>query len=203
MQVVPYYHFNFELINIISSHKMQLPTGIEILETRLGQSKSVRYTTQERLGEGTFGEVRKAVDSVSGKPVAIKYVRILSRKAGIPKAVFREMESLKQLSHCEYIMRLFDVFTDESNLCLVMEYVESDLSEVILQSKQHLPRANLKCLFKMIFEGLSYCHSRNIIHRDIKPASKSTTPHHDPCRTSHLLPLPSQPQSTINTQTCC
>lgn len=150
---------------------MQLPADVELLESRLGQGKSTRYLSQEKLGEGTFGEVRAAVDSLSGKKVAIKYVRILSRKAGIPKAVFREMESLKQLSQCEYILKLFDVFTDESNLCLVTEYVESDLSEVIQHSKQHLPRSHLKVLFKMILEGLSYCHTRNIIHRDIKPAS--------------------------------
>lgn len=151
---------------------MQLPVDVELLESRLGQGKSNRYVSQEKLGEGTFGEVRAAIDSVSGIRVAIKYVRILSRKAGIPKAVFREMESLKQLSQCEYILKLFDVFTDESNLCLVTEYVESDLSEVIQHSKQHLPRSHLKSLFKMILEGLSYCHTRNIIHRDIKPASE-------------------------------
>ena len=149
-----------------------MKTNVELFEEQYATTKIQKYRTLERLGEGTFGEVRKAVDTVSGKTVAIKYVRILSKKGGVPKAVFREMESLKQLSRCEYVLRLYDVFADEANLCLVMEYVESDLSEVISQSKQFLPRSHLKAFYKMILHGISYCHERNVMHRDIKPASK-------------------------------
>lgn len=151
---------------------MQLCSELEIFEEPYSSSKLDRYCFQERLGEGTFGEVKKAVDTISGRVVAVKFVRILSKKNGIPKAVFREMESLKQLSQSEYIMRLYDVYSDEGNLCLVMEYVVSDLSEVISQSKQSLLRSHLKAFYFMILSGVCYCHSRNIIHRDIKPASK-------------------------------
>jgi serine/threonine protein kinase len=147
---------------------------MELYEEEYSVTKSSRYLSRERLGEGTFGEVRKAVDSITGNTVAIKYVRILSRKGGIPKAVFREMESLRQLSESEHIIRLYDVFADESNLCLVMEYVVSDLSEVINNSKQQLPRSHLKVIYQMILQGIGYCHARSIIHRDIKPASKRT-----------------------------
>lgn len=150
---------------------MQLPPNVELYDDEYSLSRAQRYVIQERLGEGTFGEVRKAVDSRSGAEVAIKSVRILSRKSGIPKAVFREMQALKQLSNCEFILKLFDVYPDESNLCLVTEYVASDLSEVINQAKDYLSRANLKCFFRMIFEGIGFCHSKGIIHRDIKPAS--------------------------------
>lgn len=155
---------------------MHNPSNVEIYDDEYSIRRSDRYVVQERLGQGTFGEVRKALDSRSGTQVAIKYVRILSRKSGIPKAVFREMQALKQLSNCEYILKLYDVYPDESSLCLVTEFVASDLSEVISQAKGYLSRANLKCIFKMIFEGISYCHSKGIIHRDIKPASKPFVP---------------------------
>lgn len=153
---------------------MQLPPNVELYEEEYSVGRAKRYEIQERLGEGTFGEVRKALDCRTGAAVAIKYVRILSRKSGIPKAVFREMQALKQLSSCEHILKLYDVYPDESNLCLVTEYVASDLAEVISQAKGYLTRANLKCYFMMIFEGIGYCHSKGIIHRDIKPASTVT-----------------------------
>mmetsp|Transcript_348 Transcript_348/g.479 ORF Transcript_348/g.479 Transcript_348/m.479 type:complete len:363 (+) Transcript_348:37-1125(+) len=144
---------------------------MELYNDHYRSDSASRYECRERLGEGTFGEVRRAVDRVSGAQVAIKYVRMMSRKSGIPRAVFREMESLKQLSSSPYIIKLHDVYPEESNLCLVMEYVVSDLSEVILQSTEYLTRCDLKSLYRMILEGLVYCHERNIIHRDIKPAN--------------------------------
>jgi hypothetical protein len=158
---------------------------------------------------GTFGEVRRAVDQLSGKHVAVKYVRILSKKSGMPKAIFRELESLKQLSESPYVIKLFDVYTNESNLCLVMEYVESDLAEVIEQTGQGgelLSRPNLKALFRMILQGIAYCHSRNVMHRDIKPASKCLhncplqprlPPHTASSSPLYIPPSPSHPQ------TCC
>ena len=134
--------------------------------------KSEHYSYLERLGEGTFGEVRKGVDKITGEVVAIKFVRILSKKDGVPKALFREMESLKQLCGCPYIIKLHDIFTTESNLCLVMEYLVSDMSEVISQLSCQLSRSQLKSYFQMILQGVAFCHSMNIIHRDIKPSSK-------------------------------
>lgn len=153
---------------------MQSSIPVEIYDEAFSASKLQRYRTLERLGEGTFGEVRKAVDTRSGRLVAVKFVRLLSRKGGIPKAVFREMESLKQLSQCEHIVHLFDVCADESNVCLVMEYIESDLAEVISSTKHRLHRSHLKAYYEMILRSLQHCHSRNIIHRDIKPASTCT-----------------------------
>mmetsp|Transcript_29281 Transcript_29281/g.64976 ORF Transcript_29281/g.64976 Transcript_29281/m.64976 type:complete len:220 (-) Transcript_29281:632-1291(-) len=144
---------------------------LEIYQDPYSGDKGARYRSLERLGEGTFGEVRRAVDTLSGKHVAIKYVRILSKKSGLPKAIFRELESLKQLSESPYVIKLFDVYTNESNLCLVTEYVESDLAEVIEQSSSLLSRPNLKALFRMILQGIDYCHSKGIMHRDIKPAN--------------------------------
>lgn len=150
---------------------MQLRPDLELYEEPYALSKLQRYHLLERLGEGTFGEVRKAVDSLSGTTVAVKRVRILSRRAGIPKAVFREMEALRQLSAGEHILKLHDVYADEANLCLVLDYIESDLSEVISSSKQSLPQSHLKSYFRMILQAVQYCHARNVIHRDIKPAS--------------------------------
>ncbi len=155
---------------------------MEIFQDRYAAEKNDRYKPSEKLGEGTFGEVRKAVDTFNGRKVAVKYVRMMSRNNGIPKAVFRELESLRQLSECQYIVKLLDVFTLETKLCLVMEYVESDLSEIIANTSEYLPRSHIKAYSRMILRALSHCHENKIIHRDIKPASEFSsilmTDHH-------------------------
>lgn len=147
------------------------------------QNKSLRYVALGRLGEGTFGEVRMGLDTFTGKKVAMKYVRIMSQdKGGVPRAVFRELESLRQLGNSDLVANLLDFFPDESNLCLVLEYLHSDLHEVIHRATCPIPVPHVKALTLMLLSALSYCHAKRIIHRDIKPASE--------CKQTSLLCTP-------------
>lgn len=147
-----------------------------------GKAFSNRYSIISSLGEGTFGEVKKAIDndclehagSLIKRFVAIKYVRLMSKKNGLPKAIFREIESLKQLSDCEYIVKLEKVFATDTNICLVMEYIENDLAKVIEQANKanmSIPREQLKLFYLMMCKAVGYCHSLHVIHRDIKPSN--------------------------------
>ena len=146
---------------------------MEILEETVGISKRDRYQLLESLGEGSFGQVRRAKDTFTGQVVAIKQVRLMSKGRYLPKAVFREIESLRQLSEGQNIMKIIDVYGSETSVCIVMEYVAFSLADVIEKSTTPLPRSHLKLYFHMMFNAILYCHSNSIIHRDIKPSSKS------------------------------
>jgi len=149
--------------------------NVEIFEDEYDIGKVYRYLPLEVLGEGTFGTVRKGIDKRNGMIVAIKYIRIQSKNGSLPKAVYREMQSLKQLCDCPNIIYLHDVFVDEICLCLVTEYAQSNLAELITcrgNNKSYLPRSQVKTLFQQMLRAVEYCHSNRIIHRDIKPASK-------------------------------
>jgi serine/threonine protein kinase len=77
---------------------------------------------QKRIGEGSFGEVRKAIDRLTGATVALKSIRSTGMRgaraegvlmqlrshframlAGIPRAAFRELTILRQLDHYRVI----------------------------------------------------------------------------------------------------
>lgn len=144
---------------------------MEVFEEDIGVAKVDRYRLLESLGEGSFGQVRRAVDTIHGRIVAVKQVRLMSKGRYLPKAVFREIEALRQLSDGDNIVKVLDVYGSESCVCIVMEFVESSLIDVIEKSKSSICRSHLKRYFQMMLSALYHCHSQSIIHRDVKPSS--------------------------------
>jgi len=120
------------------------------------------------------------LESSAGNYAAIKYTRRSKRFIWkfffeVPRWItcfsIRRVEVPIWQSRNHKIIGLHDVFVGDSLLCLVMDLMVSDLSRAIESASHPLPRNRIKCYFRMILEAVSFCHSKHIIHRDIKPAS--------------------------------
>ena len=70
----------------------------------------------------------------------------------------------------QHIIRLYEVIDTSKYVILIMEYVGGGSLHGYLKSKpkRRLEEWDAKRIFKQIIEGLRYCHSRCITHRDIK-----------------------------------
>lgn len=49
-----------------------------------------------------------------------------------------------------------------------MEYVNGGDLFSFVESESHINENNAKVIFKQILLGIQYCHSKNVIHRDLK-----------------------------------
>ncbi|KAL4452911.1 hypothetical protein ABPG74_002476 [Tetrahymena malaccensis] len=134
-----------------------------------------RYNQLEKLGEGTYGVVFKALDTLTNQLVAIKQIRIdPNEDEGVPSTTLREISVLKKLNH-KNIVKLIDVyvFPDVQKISLVFEYYPQDLRNYLKQLQQQnqkeIPLSFYQNQFKQILEGVDYCHSQGILHRDLKP----------------------------------
>ncbi|EOA38894.1 hypothetical protein CARUB_v10011276mg [Capsella rubella] len=138
--------------------------------TEMEQPKKVadRYLKQEVLGQGTYGVVFKATDTKTGKTVAIKKIRLGKQREGVNITALREIKMLKELKD-PHIILLIDAFPHKENLHLVFEFMETDLEAVIRDSNIFLSPADIKSYLLMTFKGLSYCHEKWVLHRDMKP----------------------------------
>ena len=88
---------------------------------------------------------------------------------GIPSTAIREISVLKELDH-KNIVRLLDVLSSEAKLYLVFEYVDLDLKKFMENAKPHgLSRNEVANYLYQLVDGLSWCHSHRILHRDLKP----------------------------------
>ena len=66
------------------------------------------YVIVSQVGEGTFGKVYKARNSVSGLYVALKRIRMESERDGFPVTAMREIKLLQSLRH-DNIVRLYEM----------------------------------------------------------------------------------------------
>lgn len=126
------------------------------------------YRKVEKIGEGTYGVVYKAVDTRSGELVAMKKIRIEEDDEGVPSTAIREIAFLKELHHPN-VVSLREVLHCQQKLHLVFEYVDQDLRKHLEDCPGPLPPALVKSYLHQILTGLLFCHTRRILHRDLKP----------------------------------
>ncbi|VDM58212.1 unnamed protein product [Angiostrongylus costaricensis] len=137
-----------------------------------------KYEILYQVGEGTYGQVYKARDKITGEQVALKKVRLENEKEGFPITAVREIKILRQLNHPN-VVKLIDIVTDKlsaadmrterANFYLVFEYVDHDLMGLLEASHLiNFHNDQIRNLFKQLILGLEYCHSAGFLHRDIK-----------------------------------
>lgn len=126
-----------------------------------------KYQKIEKIGEGTYGVVYKAKNRASGELVALKKIRLEAEDEGIPSTAIREISILKELQHPN-IVRLHDVIHTEKKLTLVFEYLDQDLKK-FLDTERELTGQVIKSLLHQLLRGVSFCHDRRVLHRDLKP----------------------------------
>lgn len=126
------------------------------------------YQFMHTLGQGSFGKVKLAVNTVSNEKVAIKIVD----KATIAdvedvERVYRETFILTTLKH-KNIIKLLEVFDTQTCVMLAMEYAGGGELQTFLESRRRLPEMETCRIFHQIVSGVEYCHRAKIIHRDLK-----------------------------------
>ena len=95
------------------------------VEKRLNEFRKLR-----KIGEGTYGEVYEAMDTINNRRVAMKKLRIENKDEGIPITALREMCILKHLHH-ENVVELYEIIQDVDKIVLIFEYADMDLKMYI------------------------------------------------------------------------
>ncbi|VDN58788.1 unnamed protein product [Dracunculus medinensis] len=128
-----------------------------------------RFRDFSKIGEGTYGTVYKALDKVSGTTIALKKIRLDQDSDGVPSTCIREISLLKELKHSN-IIKLLDVIHKGSRLFLLFEFIDRDLQNLLKILKPRLlPTSYIKSFLYQLLQGLAFCHTHRVIHRDLKP----------------------------------
>ncbi len=138
-----------------------------------GQTLQNRYRISSRLGQGGMGAVYRAWDVRLNVPVAVKE---MIPQAGLDPQSLAQMRQqfeqeatvLARLDH-PHLVGVTDFFEEGSNAYLVMKFVEGKSLAQIIEQQGALPEEHVLIWAQQLLDALGYCHSRGIIHRDVKP----------------------------------
>lgn len=128
-----------------------------------------RYRIGERLGEGGFGAVYRAVEIGSGRVVALKILREASGPA-TREAFERDPQLLRGLDH-PGIARTFDAGVADGTPFVVSEFAIGGSLLDRLRREGRLDRESARRTARSVLEALEYLHGRGVAHLDVKPSN--------------------------------
>ncbi|OAD66846.1 hypothetical protein PHYBLDRAFT_6352, partial [Phycomyces blakesleeanus NRRL 1555(-)] len=133
------------------------------------------YTFCHALGNGKFSRVMLAKHK-NGTLVAIKMIDKQAHDYRVMSRLVREIYLMEALDH-ESVVRLYETFETCDTLYLVMEYVPGcNLDEHLQKSGGSISEDEARLIFRQMVVAVSHCHSRWVVHRDLKTPNVLVAP---------------------------
>ena len=169
---------------------LEKPTSPTQPKTRSIEIHCQKTTHTDTRYLGTYGVVYKARDLTHPtRIVALKKIRLEAEDEGVPSTAIREISLLKEMNDPNIVRLLNIVHADGHKLYLVFEFLDLDLKKYMEAlpvsdggrgkafpegTGSDLGRLGLgdnmvKKFMSQLVEGVRYCHSHRVLHRDLKP----------------------------------
>ena len=163
------------------------------------------YVIEQVIGQGTIGYVYCCKDKNTGQNVAIKeaaprFCTRINNDIGTRLSVYnsqknidndninidskfeimknnlrREAELLSQLTHCPYLVSLYDLFEENNTVYMVMEFLNGETMRSYLRRGIVLTEEEIRLFGLLLLKPLSYLHGKGLVHLDVCPENVMIT----------------------------
>ncbi|EDO15459.1 hypothetical protein Kpol_463p8 [Vanderwaltozyma polyspora DSM 70294] len=149
------------------------PVPINKSKNSKGEYNEFAWMKGEMIGKGSFGAVFLAMNITTGEMMAVKQVEV--PKYGLQNetvvntvdALRLEVSTLKDLDHLNIVQYLG--FEAKNGIySLFLEYVAGGSVGSLIRMYGRFDDILIRHLTIQVLQGLSYLHSRGILHRDMK-----------------------------------
>lgn len=151
-------------------------------QTRANQAMSAlireRYEVLATVGRGGQGTVKRALDTVHQRQVALKVITLSS--PGERQTVSEEARILLSLRPHPNLPLLREDFTDANHCYLIIDWIEGRTLAQVLHDEgtPGLPLDRVLDYLSQAAEALDHLHDHDppVVHQDVKPANLILTP---------------------------
>ena len=128
-----------------------------------------KYKITGVIAKGGMGVVYKAIHPSLKRYVVIK--KMTSRGNSQNAERFKKEAQILMDMHSPYIVQVFDYFTEIGSRYMVEELVDGLALDKLIKKQTALPPPVAMLILQDCCLALKTAHSKNIIHRDIKPGN--------------------------------
>ncbi|KAG4303072.1 hypothetical protein PCK1_000738, partial [Pneumocystis canis] len=150
--------------------KTQLINGKIEIQKRLPKYVGLeKYTLIEKMGDGAYSDVYKAICNDSKEYVAIKVIRKYKLNYSQKVSVFKEIRIMQDIDHPN-IVRLLGFLENDDYYFLILELLEG--GEVFHQIVRltYFSENLSRHIITQVAHAIRYLHEKKgVVHRDIKP----------------------------------
>ena len=137
--------------------------------TCFSSARSHRYEIGKTLGEGTFGKVKRALNTETQEWVAIKVLdKEKIQKQNMGAQVKKEISIMKLVRH-PHVVQLKEVLASRTKIFIVLELVTGGELFDLIVSQGRFDEKTARNYFQQLVVGTQYCHKQGVVHRDLKP----------------------------------
>ncbi|EPB90988.1 CMGC/CK2 protein kinase [Mucor circinelloides 1006PhL] len=133
----------------------------DALQVQWGEQDN--YEIVRKLGRGKYSEVFEGVDINRDEKVVIKVLKPVKKKK-----IKREIKILQNLAGGINVIELLDVVRDPQSKtpALVFEYINNTDFKILYP---RFTDYDVRFYMYELLKALDFCHSKGIMHRDVKP----------------------------------
>jgi len=170
--VLPSFFFSRWLEDLPSTQPPPAPpTSVHEDTTLSVQTIDSRYTLHEEIGTGATGSVYKARDALLDTWVAVKLLKPeYTANRDALERVRQEILLSRDIAHPN-IVRVYHLASYEGGTYLTMQWIKGGTLSDILSGLAPMPPVQVLAIAAKLASALAAAHSRNVLHRDIKPGN--------------------------------
>jgi serine/threonine-protein kinase len=136
---------------------------------------ATRYVAGKSLGRGHAGEVFKGVDSVLGRPIAIRRIHEAEGEAGKAQRLMAAAADASRLSH-PHVVPVYDTGTDDDGAYIVAALADGPSLRSLLHAKVRFELHRIVDIGRQIAGALEHAHGRGVLHRNLRPENIYVAP---------------------------
>lgn len=124
-----------------------------------------KYQVEKKIGQGSFGTIHLGKNIHTDEPIAIKFESASTKH---PQLLF-ESKVLKLLQGGLGIPEVHWCGTEEKSNIMIIDLLGPSLEDLFTFSSRKFSLKTVLMIIDQLLGRIQYIHSKNYIHRDIKP----------------------------------